>query len=91
MEKEKYTYKDFSAASLNINLKDRVKEFQKYIKQSVENDHEIYWIEANSGLGPEIEFENKETGNIIKKYLSFPMIIWECLNVRKLLMLGLKH
>lgn len=67
MEKEKYSYKDFLAASLNSNLKDRVKEFQKYIKQSVENDHEIYWIEANSGLGPEVEFENKETGNIIKK------------------------
>lgn len=67
MKRDTYSYKDFSAASLNINLRDRIKEFQKYIDQSVQNDHKIYWIEANSGLGPEIEFIAKKTGKTEKK------------------------
>ena len=50
-KKEKYSYKDFTIQTLNqISVQERIIEFQKYIDQLKDNDHEVYWTEAHSNL-----------------------------------------
>lgn len=70
MKKEQYSHKDFTVQYLNnVSTQERIVEFQKYIDQLKNNNHEIFWIEAKSGLKPEIEMIGEDGAS--RNFLSF--------------------
>lgn len=70
MKKEQYSHKDFTVQHLNnVSTQERIVEFQKYIDQLKNNNHEIFWTESKSGSKPEVEMVD-EYGEL-KKFLSF--------------------
>ena len=70
MKKEIYNAKDFSIATLNSNAMDRVSKFQNLINELDQNDHNIYWVEAASGVKPCMKI-NDTKNNIQKNVISF--------------------
>lgn len=67
---EKFTVNDFTIHSLQTNAIDRASEFQKWITQSHENNHEIYWNESTDGVKPETSLIDPVTRSS-KKVISF--------------------
>lgn len=68
--KEEYSHKDFTIPSLDTDAIDRSFQFQKYIDQLKNHDHEIYWIEACSALTPIMKIKDNRSGNV-KDVISF--------------------
>lgn len=66
MKEEKYSIKDFSS-SLNLDVIERAEQFQLWINQNEEHEHNIYWTKSFSGVGSKMnifsgnEKEKKET------------------------------
>lgn len=68
--KEKYSHKDFTIPALDTDSVDRSFQFQKYIDQLRDHNHEIYWIEACSALTPSMKIRDLKSGEV-KDVLSF--------------------
>ncbi|MDR1761060.1 MAG: aminotransferase class I/II-fold pyridoxal phosphate-dependent enzyme [Bacteroidales bacterium] len=58
---ENYTLKDFTLQTLPTNALDRAEQFKKWTAQS-EATEPVYWIEATSGVKPEMMIKNEKTG-----------------------------
>ena len=71
MTAEHYTLKDFALLSLNTNAVDRAKQFKKWITQTEVADS-VYWIEALSGIKPEmiVKYQGIDTSQKIISFAS---------------------
>lgn len=69
MKKEKYSLKDFGL-NLEVDVKERAEEFQKYIDQLDENKHRPYLSEATDGIGSKMCVKDMYT-SLPKNVISF--------------------
>lgn len=70
MKRERFSHKDFTLSTLKVDVKNRIMQFQQYIDQLKNNNHEIYWIEAIGPVKPNMRiFDNKNKA--VKNVLSF--------------------
>lgn len=70
MERRNYTLKDFEP-TLNMDVRERANEFQKYIDQINSYENKPYWIQSFTGVRPEMQIEpdNKIISFISNDYL----------------------
>ena len=61
---ETYTLKDFTLQTLQTDAMDRATQFKKWITQSDENDHAIYWLEAQTAVKPEMILYDSRNGKM---------------------------
>lgn len=61
LRKEVFTVNDFTLQAVKTDALDRASQFQKWIEQSENNKHQIYWNSATSGISPVMNLINPET------------------------------
>lgn len=69
MSSRRYTLKDFDL-SLNVNVVERTKLFQKFVDQLDEGNNRAYWIEALDGIKSEMKIKDFYSGEQ-KEVISF--------------------
>lgn len=61
MKKDKFTLRDFNVLETNIDINQRALDFENlWLKQCIENKHEVYWLESISSVGSHMEIYNRE-------------------------------
>ncbi|MDR2964139.1 MAG: aminotransferase class I/II-fold pyridoxal phosphate-dependent enzyme [Bacteroidales bacterium] len=65
-ERENCTLKDFTVLSVQGDAIERAVAFKKWLEQVNENDHAIYWLEAQTAVKPEMELYDRRNDNMLR-------------------------